>query len=336
LNGRISHKGWVLVWLPNATEPLPQDVYNIPKLSPGRLFAPTVRHALYVEENFSTTPDLYDLMFLSSEMNRRALNERTHTQKDENGKKQKFQLPAEPERHAVLLASAMRKKKAEDGTVSTKKISPYDAVKQMVMEVGGDPRESDPKPLKQQREFYERILSFVNRVDLRSPREPTHRYDIRHWIRSRWVLHDLHREEGRILRCDWYAEHVHWGNDLDQLSFAHVMARGDIERKFSRDEPDDHMRAQMPKHPELDGMTDADEWYALLKSDEGSKSLVQRKTEKIPDSNEEEVKEEELGADKGTREVGIYARIMSDKVMLLARNFWEDMQKRKIASAESK
>jgi hypothetical protein len=71
-------------------------------------------------------------------------------------------------------------------------------------------------------------------------------------------------EESRQLRCDWYQEHVQWGSDLDQLSFAHVMAKRELERRMEFGEPDDHARKAFADKTEMKKLlTDAHEWYAM-------------------------------------------------------------------------
>jgi len=160
-------------------------------------------------------------------------------------------------------------------------------------------------------------------------------------------MHDLQSEEGRQVRCDWYAEHVHWENALDQLSFAHVMARREVERKFALDEPDDHARNAMPKHPELEGNTDAPEWHSILNYDEGDGSGVRGGGLVVPqgvgplvasDGLEDEEGANLLAADSSGSEDGIgsdlYVRIMSDQIMLMMRKIWAENQKRKRVASE--
>jgi len=346
LNGRILNKGWILVWVPDIADDDYSDDLWVPKLSPGRLMHPDVKYAMFVDENFAVTPNIDDVQFLISEMHRPALKERPFHKFDENGKKIKFVLPAEPERRAAILMNNIKQKKSkEEEAGSAEKISVYDAAKFMVYENGGDPSVSDPRPLKRQREFYERLMSFVNRDDLRSIMEPVHKYEMKHWIRSRWLVHDLKIEEGRQIRCDWFREHVHWGNPLDQLSFAHIMAVRDVERKFTRNEPDDRMRAAMPQEPEeIADIGDKNEWHEIVGPDEilGGKqsALDARVSTKGHEDGEEEQEEVAangiVDASPESRQNQYYARIMSDKIMLICRKIWSENAKKRLKIREKR
>ena len=343
LNGRILHRGWVLVWVPDTMDGENADEMWLPKLTPGRLMHEDVQYAMFVDEFFTVTPNIDDVQFLVSEMHRPALRERPFHKVDENGKKIKFILPAEPERRAAIMMNNIKQKKSKDEeTGDAEKISVYDAAKFMVYENGGDPSQSDPKPLKRQREFYERVTSFVNRDDLRSVAEPVHKYEMKHWIRSRWVIHDLKTEEGRQIRCDWFREHAHWGNPLDQLSFAHVMAVREVERKFTRNEPDDRMRAQLPQEPEeIADIGDKKEWHRLI----GPAESYEKKLEDVGriGRGEDDVDEEAnaalasvAAAADEDRPGQLYARILSDKIMLICRKIWTENRKKVLRALQRK
>ena len=342
LNGRILHRGWILVWVPDTMEGESADDMWLLKLTPGQLMHEDARYAMFVDEDFTVTPNIDDVQFLVSEMHRPALKERPLHKVDENGKKLKFVLPAEPERRAAILMNDIKQKKSKDEeTGNAKKISVYDAVKFMVYENGGDPSQSDPKPLKRQREFYERVASFVNRDDLRSIAEPMHKYEMKHWIRSRWVVHDLKNEEGRQIRCDWFGEHAQWGNLLDQLSFAHVMAVRDIKRKLTRNEPDDRMRAQLPQEPEeIADIGDKQEWYPLIgpaESYEKDLDEISRIGRGENDIDEEaEAAAAGITASEEARPGQIYARVLSDKIMLICRKIWTENQNRRQRARQKK
>jgi nucleoside-diphosphate-sugar epimerase len=329
LNGRILHKGWILIWVPDlADDETDTDDFWLPKLSPGRLFHSDVQFVMFVDENMPLTPNSEDVNFLVDEMQRQALAERPYSKTDENGKKIKYILPAEPERHAALLVNTIKQKKAADEEPGrAEKLSVYDASKFMVYENGGDPSVSNPKPLKRQREFYERVSGFINREDLRSPLEPVHKYELRHWIRSRWVLHDLRAEEARQLRCDWFLEHSLWGNPLDQLSFAHMMAIRDVQRKVIRREPDDRMRAsaELEEQEELPNVGDKKEWYTVVGADEA----LRKKSEPTDYRSEMALIEEKLEEKVEEESTQYFTRIMSDRIMLISRRIWSEKKKKK-------
>jgi hypothetical protein len=268
LNGRLLYRGWILIWVKDGINPLSTPDMSLLKLSPSRFFHPGVQYALFVEENFSVSPNLDDVLFLVDEMKRRRLPQRT-LKKEEKletphgavSKKVKLRLPEEPPRRAAILFAPLRFPNTDDPSIEqyrngNRKLSVYDAAKFMRYEVGYEHREKENASNRRQREYYERIPSYINKnTELRSNFEPWYRYSMRHWVRTRWVLHDFHLEDARQLRCEWYQEHLQWGNDLDQLSFANVMAIRELRRRMSHREPDDHIKSFIENHPELHDLT---------------------------------------------------------------------------------
>ena len=262
LNGYLAHKGWVLVLLPGAIDPLPSDVMYIPKLSPARLFHPTVRKSMFVDEQFTHIPYPDDAQFLSYETARGTIKERKATGgPDSKGKKKKYVIPEEPERRAVLLVSPMRNKPK----VSGDKMPLDDVAKSLMNEVGMGDDEVDDNDLREvdtQREFYELSRSFINSLGTRTPNYASHHViEIESFIRSRWVVHHLKLDEGHQLRCQWYREHVKWNTHLDQLSFAYIMAKRDLVRKIITRQP---LRKEETIVDQIIRMkTDAHEWNPL-------------------------------------------------------------------------
>ncbi len=345
LNGRLLHKGWILIWLPDAVDEIRTDEFSLLKLSPSKMFHPTVKYAMFMDEFFSVSANLDDVQFMVSQMSRKALPERSISLKL-GGRKQKFILPAEPERECTLLLPALKPIKSDSkNEVHPKpgsKIPIKDAIKYMLYELGMDTSKSTPIAVKKQREFYQKIPTYVNKQDLRSILEPKYNYNLNHWARTRWVLHDLTIEEGRQLRCQWYEEHIHWENDLDQLSFAHVMAHRETERRIARKEPDDHEREQLDN--DKNGLlSDKQEWYLLLNDMEENESgesyrpiphneAGHEEDDEVNQESAEEEEEEEEGEEEirvtSENDIGIYARIISESVMVQSRLEWTKEQEK--------
>ena len=332
LNGRLLYKGWILVWVKGAHRTLETHDMAALKLSPGKFFASDVNHALFVDESFPVSPTYDDVLFLVGQIHRPPLPERNAYRRIENGKKLKYRLAAEPERRAVMLMSPLKyKKTAETGELS--KISTYEATKYMQVEIGENP-EKESTGLKKQREFYERVPTFTNRLDFRSNNEAWYKYGLRHWVRTRWIVHDLKLEEARQLRCDWYQEHVQWGNDLDQLSFAHVMMVRDLERRMAFKEPDDHVKPPWFEKPELLSLSDGHEWHPL-ESEENRmafESLPMSAFTIVADHMVDK-DEKDNGPEDGlvhsiqlpeprSDSMPLYVRVVSERVMLKARIAW--------------
>ena len=348
LNGRLLYRGWILIWVPDALEDLSFTDRSLLKLSPGKLFHKDVKRALFVEENFSVSPNIEDVQFLVAEMNRDAFNKRT-VKKDitvtnpisgkEREKQVKYRLPAEPPRRAAILFAPLRyPNKHIEGHNPDKKLSIHAATKFMRYELDLDPNEKEPVEIRRQREFYERIPSYLNRNELRSFLEPWYRYSMRHWVRTRWVVHDLELEESRLLRCEWYQEHIQWESDVDQLSFAHVMAKRELERRMALHEPDDHFKTFVEEHPELHDLTDSYEWHAM--KSERNRNLMENKLYREPSGNwlvklPDHVPKDALDLDEENsaklkeNQVPLFVRIMSEKMMAVSRKSWSRHKKKK-------
>ena len=342
LNGRLLHKGWVLIWVPEAIGEIRIDEFSLLKLSPSKMFHPSVKYAMFMDEFFSVSANLDDVRFMVSQMSRKALPERSVSHKVDN-RKRKFILPAEPERKCALLLPALKTIKSNDkNEVRPKpgaKIPLKDAIKYMLFEQGMDTSKSTPPAVKKQKEFYQKIPTYVNKQDLRSILDPKYNYNLNHWARTRFVVHDLTIEEGRQLRCEWYKEHIHWENDLDQLSFAHVMAQRETERRIARKEPDDHEREQLEDDMQR-VLSDKHEWYLLLNDMEENESGEsyrpihnneaghEEDDEVNQESEEEEVEEEEETEITNEIDIGIYTRIISEAVMIQSRHEWTKEQEK--------
>jgi len=322
LNGYLAHKGWVLILLPGATDSLPSDVTYIPKLSPARLFHPTVRKIMFVDEYFSHTPYPDDAQFLSYETSRGALKARKATV---GPKKTKYTIPEEPERRAVLLVSPMRNVPKASGD----KMPLKDVTRSLMNEVGLGDGEADDNELRDvdtQRGFYEMSRGFINSFGTRTPNYASrHVIEIESFIRSRWVVHHLKLDEGHQLRCQWYREHVKWNTHLDQLSFAYVMAKRDLVRKIITRQPLSKEETMLDKIIKL--KTDAYEWHPIYTLEDSPQAVHRSEInpQAIPD-NIAELPEQEISDAKHAAEENdtpsFYVRIMSDAVMMQSRKQW--------------
>jgi len=349
LNGRLLYRGWVLVWIKDGMRELSVPDASLLKLSPTNFFHPSVKYGLFVEDNFKVSPNLDDVLFLVDEMHRNKLNGRSLKKEEQietpNGpivKKVKYRIPEEPARRAAILFAPLRYPNIDDPIVDQyrdghRTLTIHHASKFMGYEVGYQPGEKEPASFRRQREAYERIPAYINRnTELRSNFEPWYRYSMRHWVRSRWVVHDFTLEDARLLRCDWYQEHVQWGNDLDQLSFAKVMAIRDLKRRVAHQEPDDHVKSFIETHPELHGLIDSYEWHSmetevnkLYREPINWDSQPPPSTQVGVNGNEKLEEEDNLEEE----DMPLYVRIMSERVMASSRKVWTKMRK-KIAKAK--
>ena len=134
------------------------------------------------------------------------------------------------------------------------------------------------------------------------------------------------------MRCDWYREHTQWGAEIDQLSFAHVMALREVKRRIAHQEADDHIKTFIELNPELKPYTDSYEWHAMeTETNRLYREPIQWEAE-IPAhiaalqedkqaNDEDESSEDEAEA--------LFIRIMSERTMAASRKRW--MKRRKAA-----
>ncbi|KAL9180526.1 hypothetical protein ACHAXT_010979 [Thalassiosira profunda] len=325
LNGYLAHNGWVLILVDDAINPLTAEDMFLAKLAPARLFHESVRKAMFVDENFSHIPYPDDAQFLASETSRGMLPKRTVYGVDEKGQKTKYKLPEEPQRRAVLLVSPMRHIPEVEGH----RMPLREITQSMMKEQGLETEDGETKEIRIQREYYERARSAINSMDLRSPYSTLrHRIEIKDFIRSRWIVHHLKLEEGHLLRCEWYREHVKWSTHLDQLSFAYIMARRELARKITTRQPVPPAKSEKLSMLEqvIRLKSDAHEWHPII--NDASNVLPihhsQISPEAIPLNLEDQYEisdsQQELAFDD--EDSTFYVRIMSDDRMLESRKIW--------------
>ncbi|KAL7464977.1 hypothetical protein ACHAXS_009235 [Conticribra weissflogii] len=342
LNGHLVHQGWVLIFVDNAIEPLTAEDVYLPKITPGLLFHSSVFRALFVDENFNISPTPEDAQFLTSEMARGKVKKRTVMGPDAKGRKVKYKLPEEPQRRAVLLVAPMKEHPAEGDKINLREVS-----KLMMKEIGLKSDEHEPKEIRVQREYYERAKSLINSFDLRTLLPVArHKLEIKDFIRSRWVIHDMRLEEAHQLRCEWYREHIKWNTHLDQLSFSYVMAKRELTRKIITEQPLETESEKLTLlQMVINTRSDAKEWHPIF-SGEGTRLPIhhsQISPEEVPqnlfDLPDNEIDEVDTVIDDNDESSNTYyVRIMSDKVMLDCRKRWTKArdERRKMISFQRK
>jgi nucleoside-diphosphate-sugar epimerase len=335
LNGRLLYRGWILLWT-STNQAISNTDSSLLKLSPGRFFAEEVKFALYIEHTLPVAPTSRDIRYLVNQMHRDPLPTRAQkTKKPEV----KYKLPSEPERRAIILMPQLRmqdskKSKARDiPSDVSRKLSIKTAAKYMRYEQSVH-RES--VGMKRQREFYDALLKLINGAAkdyFHPPEEPVYRITFAdYWVRTRWVLHDLKLPESRQLRCEWFQEHLQWSSSadsssLDQLSFAAVMAKRELQRRTLLQEPDDLVLHKLWSLIDTKTkLTDAFEWHPAYfpsanntRQDFDTQSLY--KLNRLA-YHSFDVLPPDKKRNTGGRRPALYVRIISDRAMSWARKTW--------------
>jgi hypothetical protein len=106
------------------------------------------------------------------------------------------------------------------------------------------------------------------------------------------------------------------------------MARRELERRISHQEPDDHIKAPHEEHPELKLLTDAHEWHPYI----GKEHRLDRDgiaLEQVPRHMASEDDKEDGGVESEPpikvsegNDLALFVRIMSERVMMFARQTW--------------
>jgi len=205
---RLEHKGWTLILVHGTSFEAPSHYdKSLLKISPGGIFHPDVRFALYMENNIrSSHATVDDVLFTTNLLDR---HESKSVKFKRDGKLVRYSTGTE-KRHASLLLPGFLK--------------PIHSIDQAISSSldNGRVNENVRKKIKKQRSFYEKIPWYLYKLSITGVPTTNKRYKLQ-FARSHWVLHDLHSSVGQQFRCQWLEEHIRWGNELDQLSFAYVM-----------------------------------------------------------------------------------------------------------------
>ena len=192
--------------------------------------------------------------------------------------------------------------------------------------MGEEPLGKEPPLMKIHREFYEKLPSIINRDTMRPSTEPAHKWELGHWARTRWILHDLRLEEAHDLRCDWFREDVSWQSGLDQLSLAAVLAKRDIFRALHHNEIDETVQKALGEKTGMKKLlSDTFEWVAM--ETEANKNYSPYEEMKIlPYEIDYVLEEEEATIPQEDQPVPLFVRVISDRIMSASRKMYNDMK----------
>jgi len=221
LNGKVQWKNWTLVFVNGDASEMSEAEYTLLKVSPKRFFSETVARAMYVQPNRFPVPPFESLTAYFKSLDPGPRNA-GRTKEYRSGVNIFRFLPREAKRARRVVLSSLE---ASFPTVPPKSpVAVY--VQELVKREGIRPVQERLKP---QLDFYTYAAHFVQT----SPRRPED--EIRstiykefpfHWIKTAMIVHDLREDEAQQLRCEWYDEHLFWGNShLEDLSLAYILAK---------------------------------------------------------------------------------------------------------------
>jgi len=301
-NGKLINRGWTLVWF-TPPENEGDESYDPTwiKMTPGNLFkSPSVEYSLFIDSTvMNHMPILDDIYFLADESQRPFLPQRRQSYKYRDGKKKFFELHAEPGRIALMTVG-----KVNIHSVNPERSSSYrqDAIDKLLREHDID--DELMSRVRNQQEYYEESISFMNDLGSRSSNEPLYTFTLDHWIHTHWIMHDLRREEARALRCKWYREYIAWQpTKLYSLAFAFVMAKHEMHRKIDSGGAEDERLKHDSEPMEISELTDKREWIEIMDYERGwSNGIVEE--------------------DQSSERQNLYVRIVDKETLWYKRKAW--------------
>lgn len=284
---KTMYKGWRLVPIDFSVEKdhsnhdrtsLPRELTWLPKLSPGKLFHPSIRYAIYINDNLPKSPSSEDLLFIRKLMTN-----------DKDKRQQAMVLVSELENRMTPSTTKQDAANPNEGTIRTdagtrdgvqvgtttngqdhtpsSSMSLLDAKQSILRYRGLDSQQTFKQTLQNRILLSQQAILLLNRCEFYPNCQNHHiyKYKLRHWIKTGWIVHDLHSIAAKEFRCDWYKEHTKFQkmekdedtkkksqkkkngsvsiiddtyNDFDEVSFAHVMAIKEMEHYSFLEEED--------------------------------------------------------------------------------------------------
>jgi hypothetical protein len=308
LNGKLLYRGWILVWV--------NEIWtdsSLPALSPGSLWSPDVRYALFTEAGVAP-PTWPDTKFLLHQMQRPAWPARNAKQGAVH-----YRLPEEPARRALVLLSERRFRDKKKPKSLKKALAQWES------------DWTNKTMLKRQASLYDQFDYWINRQRRErryyKPLDPLpYRYRLTHWASTKWILHDLQSPQAKEFRCEWYKE-VFLTQGSPGLALTHLLSLQEMERRMLFQEPDDHsLEHKLNRRMAFkEAVTDVMEWIPLAlevnRPFVSSTYQLDTKTTSLAEggggptitnyNKTEEKEEDDLRP--------LYVRLISDRVMAAAR-----------------
>ena len=291
--GIFVHKGWNVIPISSTENGISRQLYHTLKLSPGNFFHTSVKSILYIPPDFQTTPEIDDVTFITGLLHRYK-NIYPAVSVDHAMKKMHY-LVGQTDRDALILFPGA----LTDDNPNVEEVlhGSYPTTRQRDSSSEGMKAAVDQISLRdiegsrQHVEFEKKISAFFNSHDFESQATVSLKFVHRHWIGLQWVAHNLEKEEARNLRCEWYREQVKWEDANESLSFAHIMARMEVER-FNNllDEEKKAAMLEEQANKEINMETDQYTWHIVK--------------------------------DRYSNEMG-YARILDERALLIERRLWQ-------------
>jgi len=262
-SGILLHKGWNVIPISSAEKDISLEVSHILKLSPGKFFHQSVKSAIYIPPDFQTDPEIDDVKFMTGLLHRPKTN--IFAQRVYRSMEKMQYMVGRTKRDALIFVPGALSFDPPEGnegayTFTGQKVSFHEGVKAAIKQ-----ESMRDDGIKCHLNFEERIRSFFNNHDFEANTVDPYPFVHRQWITNQsWVVHNLAKLEAKNLRCEWYREQVKWESANDSLSFAHILARMEVER-FNSLFDDEEKAAMLEelKLKEINMETDEYGWHIV-------------------------------------------------------------------------
>lgn len=188
-NGRLVHNGWTLVWVEHDdASTLSEADYMMPKVAPGGLFSTNITRAFYFEPtSFVSLPPLVVIWNLM----RKQLDDKSKQNvKQKITRGRQVIIPYIPGRMVALFVHLLWLPDSFESNSS------FDTLARYILSQKG--LDSDRPWPRRQLEFYSHVFGM------------THGDFPFEWVDTGLIIHNLKARKSRLLRCEWYQEHLFW------------------------------------------------------------------------------------------------------------------------------
>lgn len=302
----ITYKGWDVILINMQQNQLSRKLRHLLKLSPRNFFHSTVKAALYIPPNFPTKPEVDDILFTTGLLHRLPLNAYSNQDRAYHREMEQMNyMVGKSKRDALIILPSVaigenpQVQHVMSGSYPTKvqKVSIEKGLKSMIDQSLWNNDEATRNHVEFEKDIANIFNnpSFVTSQQTPTTAADTVKFSHRHWTRKHWIVHNFEKLDAQNLRCDWYLEQIQWEDDKENISFAHILARMEVERfhKYASDEEKSNI------------LDEQNTKYIDLQSDEYQWSIVT-----YPNSS------------TNTDDIG-YVRILDDRALMIERKLWQ-------------
>jgi hypothetical protein len=223
-NGQLTHKGWTLVWvMDHDADTLTEADYMLAKIAPGSLFSAAVEKLFYMEPAlFISLPPLKVIWYVMT----KGMDVGSRRVGFFSTAEQKWIDPT-PGRHVAFFAHNFQLPE------EVSEANSLDTMTKFILKQKG--LQAEHMWPHRQLEFYEDIYQLSGG-----------RFSFE-WIDTFLLIHNVQSKRSRLLRCQWYEEHLFWSEgagsqslpkregrnrNLEELSLAFTIGKGRMEGKM--------------------------------------------------------------------------------------------------------